>query len=353
MTDIDANPDKIRILVLDEQPLVRYGIGAYLNSQPDMVVCGEADSIPDVRNKIAQCQPQVLVAELRLGFGDSLKLIRQLKAENRALRILVFSVLEETIFAERAIRAGANGYVMKSAPKEELAAAIRDIMKEGIHVSREVALSGFRKSLRRQDNNNHFSRSLDALEKLSNREMHIFQLIGSGLGTREIAHSLDLSVKTVESHRENVKHKLHLSSSAELRERAGKWVEEAIDTRSSHKLRATPSRKANGLVEESLKNSVDAINKDDLVPVQPCTKADSGSAVHEPAVQFGAPAITETIENPEQREVAREGSAEKHAALLDLIVAGITAAKQRPQRRPSSRKRIDSLESTEPEQEAI
>jgi DNA-binding NarL/FixJ family response regulator len=89
MTDTGGHPAKIRILVLDEQPLLRYGISAYLNSQPDMVVCGEADNIPDAGTKIAECQPQLVVTELGLGAGDSLKLLKRLKAENRALRILV------------------------------------------------------------------------------------------------------------------------------------------------------------------------------------------------------------------------------------------------------------------------
>src|SRR5947208_9742893 len=149
MTDSGGHPAKIRILVLDEQPLLRHGISAYLNSQPDMVVCGEADSLPGAGTKIAECQPQLLVMELRLGAGDSLKLVKRLKAENRALRILVYSAFEESIFAERAMRGGADGYVMKRAPREELAAAIRDIVDGGIYVSREVALSGFRNSLQR------------------------------------------------------------------------------------------------------------------------------------------------------------------------------------------------------------
>jgi len=202
-----------------------------------MVVCGEADSLLDAGTKIAECQPQLLVTELRLGAGDSPKLVKKLKAENRALRVLVYSALEESIFAERAMRAGADGYVMKSAPREELAAAIRDIMKGDIYVSREVALSGFRKSLRRQPKNSHSPRSANALENLSDREMHIFQLVGSGLGTREIAQSLHLSVKTVESHRENIKHKLRLSSSALLCERAAKWVAETSGVRRSRILR--------------------------------------------------------------------------------------------------------------------
>ncbi len=237
MTDAGGHPEKIRILVLDEQPLLRYGISAYLNSQPDMVVCEEADSLPGAGTKIAECQPQLLVTELRLGAGDSLRLVKELKTANRALRILVYSAFEESIFAERAMRAGAGGYVMKRAPREELAAAIRDIMKDGIYVSREVALSGFRKSLRRRPKNSHSSRSANALENLSDREMHIFQLVGSGLGTREIAQSLDLSVKTVESHRENIKHKLRLSSGAQSCDRAAKWVEQASGVRRSRKLR--------------------------------------------------------------------------------------------------------------------
>ncbi len=245
MTDTGEHPAKIRILVLDEQPLLRYGISAYLNSQPDMVVCGEADSLLDAGSKIAECQPQLLVTELRLGTGDSLKLVKRLKAENRALRILVYSSFDESIFAERAMRAGAGGYVMKQAPKEKLAVAIRDIAKGGIYVSREVALSAYRKSLQLRSKNNRSPRGANALENLSDREMHVFQLVGSGLGTREIAQSLHLSVKTVESHRENIKHKLRLSSGTRLRERAAKWAKETSGVRQSRILRvhAFPERK--------------------------------------------------------------------------------------------------------------
>ena len=237
MSDSGEPPATIRVLILDEQPLLRYGICAYLNSQLDMSVCGEAGSIPEARSKIAECHPQLLVTALGLGAEDSLKLIRTLRAENPMLRVLVYSAFDETIFAQRAMRAGANGYVMKQAPREELAAAIRDIMKDGIYVSHEVALSGFRKSLRRRPKNNRSPRSANTLENLSDRQMHIFQLVGSGLGTRKIAQSLHLSVKTVESHRENIKHKLRLSSGAQLCERATKWVAETSGVRRSRILR--------------------------------------------------------------------------------------------------------------------
>jgi DNA-binding NarL/FixJ family response regulator len=122
------------------------------------------------------------------------------------MRILVYSAFQEGIFAERAMRAGANGYVMKHAPREKLTIAIRDIVRGGTYVSREVALNAFRKSLRSRQN----SRALGLatyLEKLSDRELDIFQLLGSGLGTRQIAQSLGLSVKTIETYRDNIKHK--------------------------------------------------------------------------------------------------------------------------------------------------
>jgi DNA-binding NarL/FixJ family response regulator len=228
MSDSGEPPATIRVFILDEQPLLRYGICAYLNSQLDMSVCGEASSIPEARSKIAECHPQLLVTTLGLGAADSLKLIRTLRAENPMLRVLVYSAFDETIFAQRAMRAGANGYVMKQAPREELVAAIRDIVKGGIYVSHEAALSAFRQSLQLRPKNQHWPRPGHSLENLSDREMQIFQLLGSGLGTRNIAELLNLSVKTVESHRENIKHKLHVISSAELSAHAVEWVEQSL-----------------------------------------------------------------------------------------------------------------------------
>jgi len=228
MSDSGENRAKVRILVLDEQPLLRFGISAYLNSQPDMIVCGEADSISAAQKKIAECSPQLLLTSLQLGAGDSLRFVKTLKAEQPGLLILVYSAFEETIFAERAAQAGAGGYVMKNAPTEELVAAIRHVVKGGIYISRELALSAFKKSLQRRRKNNQAPRSASSVENLSDREMHIFQLLGSGLGTKEIAESLALSVKTVESHRGNIKLKLRLRSSAELRQHASRWVEKTF-----------------------------------------------------------------------------------------------------------------------------
>jgi DNA-binding NarL/FixJ family response regulator len=218
------NPVRTRILILEEHPLLRYGIRDYLNCQPDMIVCGEADNIRDARDKIAECKPQLLVTALRLGAGDSLEFVKALKAQQSGLLILVYSAFEETIFAERALRAGADGYMMKSAPAEELLAAIREVLAGNIYVSRDVAMRAFKKSLESRAEARS-ARPTIGIESLSDREMHIFNLLGSGLRNRQIAQSLNLSVKTIETHRENIKHKLGLKCSRDLVELAAKYVE--------------------------------------------------------------------------------------------------------------------------------
>jgi DNA-binding NarL/FixJ family response regulator len=227
MSTPEQRPEKTRIVVLEEHPLLRQGIIDFFNSQPDLLVCGEADNIRDARDEIAKCKPHVLLTALRLGAGDSLEFVEALKAEKASLLILVYSAFEETIFAERALRAGADGYVMKKAPKEELLAAVRQIVKGNIYVSRDVAMRAFKKSLE-SPGGPRSAGPIEGIERLSDREIHIFQLLGTGLRNRQIAHSLNLSVKTIESHRENIKHKLGLSSSRELVERATKYVEDTF-----------------------------------------------------------------------------------------------------------------------------
>lgn len=216
---------KTRILVLEEQPLFRYGISAYLNSQPDMIVCGEADSIPDALSKIAECKPHLLLTAVRLGIGDSLEFVKALKAEKPGLLILVYSAFKESIFAEWALRAGANGYLLKTAAKEELLTAIRDVLRGQIYVSRDLAMRAFQKSLGTSEQT-RASGDLPVVDNLSDREMHVFLLIGSGLDTKKIAHSLRLRMKTIETHRENIKRKCGLNSGEQVVERAIKFVEE-------------------------------------------------------------------------------------------------------------------------------
>jgi DNA-binding NarL/FixJ family response regulator len=224
MSEQEKHTAKTQVLVLEDHPLLRYGVAHYLNSQPDIVVCGETDNIRDARDKILECKPKLLLTALRLGTGDSLEFIKALKAEKPDLLILVYSAFEEAIFAERAMRARADGYVMKKAPKEELLTAIREILTGNIYVSHDVAMRAFKKSLETRSEH-HPERPSIGIEKLSDREMHIFFLLGSGLGNSQIARSLNLSVKTVESHREHIKHKLDLSCSRDLLACAKKYVE--------------------------------------------------------------------------------------------------------------------------------
>ncbi len=157
---------KTRILVVDEHPLLRHGIVAFINGQPDMIACGEADCISDARSKIAECKPQLLLTALRLGTGDSLEFVKALKAEYPSLLILVYSAFEEAIFGERALRAGANGYLMKKAAKEEMVAAIRDVLRGQIYVSRDLAMRAFQKSLETPQQN-RASVNLPTIDNLS------------------------------------------------------------------------------------------------------------------------------------------------------------------------------------------
>jgi len=224
MSDPVKNPIKTPILILEEHQLLRYGIRDYLNCQPDMIVCGDADNIRDARDKIAECKPQLLVIALRLGVGDSLEFVKALKVERPGLLILMYSAFEEAIFAERALRAGAAGYMMKTAPAEELLVAIREIVAGNVYVSRDVAMRAFKKSLE-SPAEQRSARPTIGIETLSDREMHIFNLLGSGLPNRQIARSLSLSVKTIETHRENIKRKLGVNCSRDLIEMATKYVE--------------------------------------------------------------------------------------------------------------------------------
>ena len=223
----ETHAAKIRVLVVDEHPMLRHGIITYFNCQSDVTVCGEADDIPRTQSKVAECRPDLLLIGLRLGTGDSLEFVKALKAQYPKLLILVYSAFEEAIFAERALRAGANGYLMKKATREEMLIAVRDVLRGQIYVSRELALHAFQKSLETQPQHRLLEKA-PRVENLSDREMHVFQLVGSGLGTRKIAHALNLSVKTIETHRGNIKGKLGLHSGAELTERATAWVMENL-----------------------------------------------------------------------------------------------------------------------------
>lgn len=210
---------KKRILVVDDHPLFRSGLVQLINRQDDLVCHGEADNIAAAKELIAKLKPDLLVLDLRLGHTDSLELIRFLKSEKPNLRILVLSQHDEVLYAERVLRAGAHGYLMKEEATEEVLAAIRTVLNGELYVSRKISVLVLRKSLQGGS-----SAANSGVESLSDRELQVFQMLGAGLGTKHIAEQLKLSSKTIETYREKIKQKLNLSDATQLISYATAWV---------------------------------------------------------------------------------------------------------------------------------
>lgn len=213
--------EKKRVLVVDDHPLLREGIVQLLNRQRDLAVCAEAGDAAGAKQTLLDSSPDGVVLDLALGHGDGIELIKQLKALRPDVPILVVSMHEETTFAERALRAGAGGYVMKHQSPDEVLAALRTVLQGDIALSRKMNTLLVRRSLGIEADADDPVKA-----KLSDRELHVFQLIGTGLATRQIAAELGLSVKTIETYRENLKVKLGLKDGAALVSRAKRWVEE-------------------------------------------------------------------------------------------------------------------------------
>jgi DNA-binding NarL/FixJ family response regulator len=210
---------KAEILVLDDQPLVREGLIRIINRERDLNCCCAVESISAARSLLLGCKPDLLLMDLLLSDGCGLDFIRELAQENPSLPVLVVSQCEETLYAERALKAGARGFLMKS-QAAIIPAAIRAVVAGQFHVSPKIAALALHQMAGRKSG---FQR--EGLGNLTDRELQIFQLLGAGVNIREIAGKLHLSVKTVETHRENIKRKLKLSSAAELIRYSVNWVE--------------------------------------------------------------------------------------------------------------------------------
>jgi DNA-binding NarL/FixJ family response regulator len=212
-----AAATKARILIVDDHALVRRGLAGLIEDEGDLIVCGEAGSAAEALTALAT-RPDLIIVDLSLQTGHGLDLIRQLKARDEELRILVLSMHDESLFAERVLRAGALGYVSKQEAPGQVISAIRQVLDDKVYLSQAMT----ERLLRRAS-----GREADAVlpgDTLSDRELTVFQMIGEGLPTREIATRLHLSVKTIETYRENIKAKLGLKNSAELSRHAAQWV---------------------------------------------------------------------------------------------------------------------------------
>lgn len=209
-----------RIVVVDDHPLLRKGLVLSLEAETDLTVCGQASNAEDALSVVEAENPDLVLVDISLPGMSGLELIKQIHAIRPTMKTLVVSRHDESLYAERAIRAGAKGYVMKLEASDVMVKAVRRVMNGGIYVSEEInerLLLGMASG--------HETLAQSPLEVLSDRELEVFELTGRGYGTRDIAERLHLSVKTVESYRARIKTKLNLNSAAELMQHAVQWVE--------------------------------------------------------------------------------------------------------------------------------
>ncbi len=208
-----------RLIVIDDQPLLRRGLASMINNEPDLEVCAEASSHQEGLAAITSSRPDLATVELTLGSDDGLELIKDIREQFPALPILVISMHNEALYAERAFRAGAQGYITKQQMDETVLAAIRSVLCGGQYMSSAMGRLFAKHYLQGQRSKND-----SPLAGLSDRQLAVFRLMGEGKSTRHIAEHLKLSIKTIESHRENLKAKLTLQSGAELVRAAIHWV---------------------------------------------------------------------------------------------------------------------------------
>jgi DNA-binding NarL/FixJ family response regulator len=211
---------KSRILIVDAHPMMREGLAQLISRQPGLVVCGEAATAPQAVELVKKLQPDLVLADITLPGRNGIELIKDIQAVVSGMAVLVISMHDEAIYAERVLRAGGRGYIMKQEGGEKLMQAIRQVLSGQIFVSETISariLELF------SGHGAHLSKT--PLERLTDREFEVFQLVGRGLGRREIAQELHMSVRTAEVHRANIKKKLEHKSSSELIRFAVRWAE--------------------------------------------------------------------------------------------------------------------------------
>lgn len=217
-----ADSKKNTILIVDDHPLVRKGIRSLLEQEADFEVAGEASSRAEVLETIRKKLPTLILLDISLQGSDGIEVTKAIRSEFEQVPILIVSMHDESLYAERALRAGANGYIMKQEMAENVIKAIRQVLQGKIYVS-----DNMRQKVLRDLTQPHADIKTTPMERLSDRELEVFRLIGEGRGTREIAETLHLSIKTIETYRAHIKEKLSIKSAAELARSAVNWVENA------------------------------------------------------------------------------------------------------------------------------
>jgi DNA-binding NarL/FixJ family response regulator len=219
MNAITQTERKSPVAVVEDHPVLCDGLKQLINSQPDLACVGVGDDISSAKRLVEECSPDLMVLDLRLKGGDALDFIKTLRVEHPEVKVLVLSQYDELIFAERALRAGAFGYIMKENATDEVLRAMRKVLAGDLYFSERVAAAVVQRTLHEKPNG-----SRAGVERLSDREMQVLQLLGAAYSPREIAEQFHLSRKTVETHCEKIKHKLGLHNAAELRRFARTWA---------------------------------------------------------------------------------------------------------------------------------
>ncbi len=212
-----------KVLIVDDHPVIREGLAMHLGTQPDLEVCGEANDIPGALSLLASTHPDIAIIDISLKNGNGLELIRRIREREDNVRILVWSMHPENLYAERALRAGAQGYLNKGQATHHVLDALRAILQGKIYVSGGLADQLLSRMIGRKKDER------SPIESLSDRELEVFQLIGAGLMTEAIAEKMHISPKTVETFRSRIKEKLGLNNMAELIQRAAQWVLESTN----------------------------------------------------------------------------------------------------------------------------
>jgi DNA-binding NarL/FixJ family response regulator len=216
---ITAHPKKCRVLLVDDHPIVRQGLALLIDREPDLSVCGEAEGAHSAFHAITTLRPDIVVLDISLSGPDGLEVLKEIRTKTASLPVLILSMHDESIYAERAMRAGANGYIMKQEATEKVLVAIRRILQGDVYLSDRLTNTMLQQYVRGAS-----GAKSSPLVNLTDRELEVFRLIGEGHGTRQIADELHLSVKTIESYQAHIKEKLALRNARELVQHAIEWT---------------------------------------------------------------------------------------------------------------------------------
>jgi len=217
---------KHRVLLVDDHPIVRQGLALLIDRENDLSVCGEAEGAHSAFHAIATLRPDIVVLDISLSGPDGLDVLKEIRMKTTHLPVFILSMHDESIYAERAMRAGANGYIMKQEATEKVLIAIRRILQGEVYLSDRLTNSMLRQYVRGTS-----PAQASPLVNLTDRELEVFRLIGEGHGTRQIADQLHVSVKTIESYQAHIKDKLALKNARELLQHAIEWT---VNLNSSH-----------------------------------------------------------------------------------------------------------------------